>query len=64
LLLLDTNVLSEALRPSPEPRVVAWLDRHFPESVVSTVTLFELAAGVAYFVRGVGVTRSSQLWRG
>lgn len=47
MLLLDTNVLSEALRPSPEPRVVAWLDRHFPESVVSTVTLFELAAGVA-----------------
>lgn len=47
MLLLDTNVLSEALRPSPEPRVVAWLDQRFPEAAVSSVTLFELAAGVA-----------------
>ncbi|MDH3420889.1 MAG: PIN domain-containing protein [Gammaproteobacteria bacterium] len=52
MFLLDTNVLSEALKPSPEPRVVTWLDEHFPESAVSTVTLFELAAGVAFPPRG------------
>jgi predicted nucleic acid-binding protein len=52
LFLLDTNVLSEALKPSPDPRVVAWLDEHFPESAVSTVTLFELAAGIALLRRG------------
>lgn len=52
MLLLDTNVLSEALKPSPEPRVIAWLDRYFSESAVSTVTLFELAAGIALLRRG------------
>lgn len=52
LFLLDTNVLSEALKPSPAPRVVAWLDERFPESAVSTITLFELAAGVALLRRG------------
>lgn len=52
MFLLDTNVLSEALKPSPAARVVAWLDEHFPESAVSTVTLFELAAGVVLLRRG------------
>ena len=52
MFLLDTNVLSEALKPSPDPRVVAWLDEHFPDSAVSTVTLFELAAGIALLRRG------------
>jgi len=52
VLLLDTNVLSEALKPSPEPRVIEWLDLYFSESAVSTVTLFELAAGIALLRRG------------
>lgn len=52
MLLLDTNVLSEALKPSPEPRVIAWLDLYFSDSAVSTVTLFELAAGIALLRRG------------
>jgi predicted nucleic acid-binding protein len=26
---------------------VAWLDRHFPEAAVSSITVFELAAGIA-----------------
>jgi predicted nucleic acid-binding protein len=52
LLLLDTNVLSEALRPSPDLRVIDWLNRNFPESAVSSITLFELAAGIALLRRG------------
>lgn len=52
MFLLDTNALSEALKPSPEPRVIAWLDRYFSESAVSTVTLFELASGIALLRRG------------
>ena len=32
--------------------MVAWLDRHFPEAAVSSVTLFELAVGVALLDRG------------
>jgi predicted nucleic acid-binding protein len=50
--LLDTNVLSEALRPAPEPKVVDWLDRNFPDSAISSVTIFELNAGVALLEAG------------
>jgi len=28
MILLDTNVLSELMRPRPEARVVQWLDTH------------------------------------
>jgi predicted nucleic acid-binding protein len=27
MIVLDTNVISEALRPSPEPRVLEWMAR-------------------------------------
>jgi predicted nucleic acid-binding protein len=52
LILLDTNVLSETLRPSPSGVVVDWLDGHFVECAISSVTIFELAAGVAQLPTG------------
>ena len=52
MILLDTNVLSEALKLAPEPRVVAWLDRRFPECAISTVTIFELRVGIELLDRG------------
>lgn len=45
MILLDTNVLSEPLKPTPNPRVVAWLDREFADSAISTITIFELLSG-------------------
>jgi predicted nucleic acid-binding protein len=47
VILADTNVLSEAIRPAPARLVVDWLNRRFPECAISTVTVFELKAGVA-----------------
>ena len=47
MLLLDTNVLSEALRPAPEAAVVRWLDDNFSSSAISSITVFELSVGVA-----------------
>ena len=47
MILLDTNVLSEALRPAPSAVVIEWLNRHFAECAISSITIFELAAGVA-----------------
>jgi predicted nucleic acid-binding protein len=52
VILLDTNVLSEALKLAPEPRVVAWLDRRFLECAISTITIFELRAEVELLSRG------------
>ena len=43
MILLDTNVISEPLRPAPNPAVIAWLDAQQAEALfLSTVTLAEL----------------------
>jgi predicted nucleic acid-binding protein len=46
LIFLDTNVVSETLRKSPEPAVVAWLVRHDAELALPTVTIAEIAFGI------------------
>jgi predicted nucleic acid-binding protein len=48
LILLDTNVISEAMRPRPEAKLVAWLDAQATETLhLSTITVAELMFGVA-----------------
>jgi predicted nucleic acid-binding protein len=47
MILLDTNVISEALKPAPSQQVVKWLNTHFAEAAISSVTIFELSAGLA-----------------
>lgn len=48
MILLDTNVISEPMRPEPDPRVLTWLDSQHPSSLhLSTITAAELLAGVA-----------------
>lgn len=46
MILLDTNVISELLKVAPSPQVAHWLDEHFAESAISSVTAFELIVGV------------------
>jgi predicted nucleic acid-binding protein len=46
MILLDTNVVSEPLRPRPDGTVLAWLDAHFETCAISTVTILELEIGV------------------
>jgi hypothetical protein len=52
VILLDTNVLSEALRPTPAPAVIRWLDLRFGECAISSVTVFELEAGLVLLPAG------------
>ena len=48
MILLDTNVLSEPLRPAPNARVIEWIDAHALETLfLSAITVAELRAGVA-----------------
>lgn len=48
MIVLDTNAVSEPLRPLPEPAVLAWLDAQLPSTLyLTSVTLAELLAGVA-----------------
>jgi predicted nucleic acid-binding protein len=51
--LLDTNVLSELMRESPEPIVVAWVDSQSESSLQTTaVTQAEILAGIALLPAG------------
>jgi len=46
LIFLDTNVISETLRKSPDAAVIAWLLRHDAELALPTVTIAEIAYGI------------------
>ena len=53
MIVLDTNVVSELLRPVPTPRVVAWyVGQAAPDAFVSAVTEAELRYGVAIMPAG------------
>ncbi len=47
MIILDTNVVSEAMKPGPHPAVQAWLDEQAAETLyLSSVTLAELLFGI------------------
>jgi len=53
MILLDTNVVSEPLRPTPETRVIEWIDSQPLETLfLSAITVAELRAGVALLPSG------------
>jgi predicted nucleic acid-binding protein len=45
--LLDTNVISEGMRPRPNQDVLDWVDAREPELALSVVTLAELRDGAS-----------------
>ncbi|MBA3597762.1 MAG: type II toxin-antitoxin system VapC family toxin [Methylibium sp.] len=53
MILLDTNVVSEPLRPAPDTRVIEWIDAQPLETLfLSAITVAELRAGVALLPAG------------
>jgi len=53
MILLDTNVVSEPLRQSPDIRVIEWIDAQALETLfLSAITVAELRAGVALLPSG------------
>ena len=53
MIVLDTNVVSEAMKPRPDPTVLAWLNEQAAETLyLSSVTLAELLFGVAALPAG------------
>ena len=44
--LVDANVLSEATKPTPDPRVVEWLRVNESEIVVDPIILGEIRFGI------------------
>ncbi len=53
MILLDTNVVSEAMKPLPHPSVRDWLDAQVAETLfLSSVTLAELMFGIGALPMG------------
>ncbi|HMC50444.1 MAG TPA: PIN domain-containing protein [Solirubrobacterales bacterium] len=50
--LVDANVLSEATKPDPNPRVVEWLRRNERSIVVDPIILGEVRFGILLLARG------------
>jgi toxin FitB len=47
MIILDTNVISEAFKPAPNPLVMRWLDAQEPETLfLTTISLAEMIAGI------------------
>jgi predicted nucleic acid-binding protein len=55
--LVDANVLSEATKPSPDPRVVEWLRRNEEAISVDPIILGEIRFGILLLPSGARRTR-------
>ena len=53
MIILDTNVLSELMRPTPSPRVVAWVARQpAAELFTTSITEAEIFYGIELLAKG------------
>jgi predicted nucleic acid-binding protein len=53
MIILDTNVLSEAMKPSPSARVLSWLAEHPPSRLfTTTITQAEILYGLELLPAG------------
>ncbi|MCC7128619.1 MAG: type II toxin-antitoxin system VapC family toxin [Microbacteriaceae bacterium] len=53
MIVLDTNVISEAMRPKPDPKVIDWLNSQLATSLyLPSVTLAELLFGIGILPEG------------
>jgi predicted nucleic acid-binding protein len=61
MIVLDTNVVSEPIKPSPNPAVLAWVGAQTQVLGVTSITLGELFTGVSLLPAGArreGLTRA------
>lgn len=49
---LDTNVLSELVKPRPDPRVVTWTGQGAAALAIPTIAVAEMAFGIEKLVEG------------
>ena len=53
MFILDTNVVSEVMRPQPQAEVLAWIDRRLTDDLyVTAVTEAEIRTGIAILPEG------------
>ncbi|MBV8185629.1 MAG: PIN domain-containing protein [Alphaproteobacteria bacterium] len=52
MILVDTNVVSEGLRPAPSRQVLLWLNANFEDCAISSITVLELEVAVQMLPSG------------
>ena len=53
MILLDTNVISESIKPQPDLNVRAWLDSQAAETIyITTITIAEMKFGISALPNG------------
>jgi predicted nucleic acid-binding protein len=53
MIILDTNVISEPMRPAPDPAVIAWLDSQVAETLfITSISIAELMDGIEFLPEG------------
>ena len=63
MIVLDTNVVSELMRPSPAPEVLRWVeDQPVADIVTTVVTLAEIDYGIARLPHGQRRTELESAW--
>ena len=64
MIVVDTNVLSELMRPSPDPRVVAWINGVQPgEAATTAITIAEIDLGLQRLPRGKRRARLEEIFQ-
>lgn len=62
MILIDTNVISELVKPQPSASVQAWFNTQVPaDTCISAVTVMEMLEGVGRLPIGANRTRIDQL---
>ena len=62
MIVLDTNVLSELMKPDPEQAVIAWMDRQDPATLFLTaITVADILYGIARLPEGKRKSRLREL---
>lgn len=62
MIILDTNIVSEMMKPAPNPAVQTWLNQQVAETLyLSSVTIAELLFGVATLPNGKRKEALSQM---
>jgi toxin FitB len=62
MIVLDTNVVSELMRPKPEPLVVSWVDAQAPGDLwLTTIVAAEIMVGIARLDDGARKRKLAQM---
>lgn len=65
MIVLDTNVVSEAMKPTPDAAVLAWLDAQVSDTLfLTSVTIAELLFGIGSLPAGRRKSSPSEVFEG